>query len=338
MSDVLRKRAVEIRRTFEVEFVGRDRRTRDVPRLDALIAEMASIVERLPRQTVEERATLRHMRTERETILSEMKRQPARPDEIFISEPGARVNIYTRLHARAFRRDAKLIDIALLDEIADGLERALADLRARAPANAADWMLQNIRVAANAVDVCRQQRLLLDERFALPPNDVRDEMNAYVSDSVLFAEAELASIPESVARIPRARHLATNLLRLSPFAGDSDQVARLGNTLERRALAIESARSELTVDAFTVILESELETLDALFENRRTEARPDPHFSAVHHLIERAAAVALHVSELYNRTRSKRHDALALQSRRFELFVQSEASAAAEEAHRGSLH
>lgn len=338
-SQPLKKIAADVSRAFTNEFAEKDRRTRDVPRLDALIAQLAPIVEELADDGGVERELLARMRAEREAILHVMRLEPARDDEIYISEPGARVNIYTKLHARAFRRDAEMIDIALLDEVLEGLQRALADLHKRTPTSPARWMVENIEIASNAVAVCRQQRRLLDETLAKPIAAVREELEGYLLDAVALADIELTSVPELVARKARANHLAATLKALTripnaPWSGHGDAVEQM-RRLEERVRSLNGRRKQDGDGGFAQILEGELETLDALYDERRcaTEAQP---FSD---LIERAACVGLHASDLYNRTRLQRADRLAIQSRkRLELFLQAEAALVAHRAHRQSLH
>lgn len=351
----LKRRAEEIVAAFDAEFVGKLRRTRDLPRLDALIAELAAIVDRLGRHggVDAERLQLRRLNAERDAILAQMRSAPADADEIYISEPGARVNIYMKLHRRAFQPGVEQLDLALLNEIVEGLARARVDLQKRTPATPARWMIENVKIASSALALCRTQRSTLDESWrSMLPEQRRGDALGLLHDEIAIAARQVRLVPLRLQRVPRLRHLAASVRELASLvmkegnglsAEDTKLVTEaveLVPRLDAQLADLIAERSSMGDGGFTEVLEQELRDLDEIHARELPDlAVADADARVLGDLVERAASVGLHAADLYNATRSKRHDALAIQSRkRLELFDQHEKSLAQQAAARRSVH
>lgn len=349
---VLKARADEIARLFSTEFVGRDRRTSDVPRLDALIAELTAILAALSGPTDSQRALLDRLGTERRAILAELRRAPILDDEIFVSEPGARANLYTRLHSRAFHANVGHLDLVLLYEIVDGLERAHSDLIARTPAKPARWMRENLQIVRDALATTRGQQVTLLETWRECSAEQRGgEVMGLISDELAIVAREEDIHPSALRRPARLLNLAAALRRLADTVRDEPAL-----TAEQRALlsageevakgldaelrSLEATRRTLGVKGLTELLEQELLDLDEVHRSNFTDltlASADLHLLGT--LVDRAISVGLQTSDLWNATRSKRHDSLAIESRkRVELFRQQELSVQELTARRASVH
>lgn len=353
-SHLLERRAAEIIAAFESEFVGQVRRTRDLPRLDALIAELAAIVDSLERDRAgdAQRSQLQRLQLEREAILREMLSAPAQRDEIHISEPGARVNIYAKLHRRAFHPDAEHLDLALLHEVIEGLERAKSDLQVRTPTSPARWMVENVEITSRLLALCRGQRSTLAESWRnMPAEQRRGDVLALLHDELAIATRQLDLVPLRLQRVLRLHHLASALRELASLVKDDEGLSAedkklvtealdVAHRLDRELADLRAERTSMEDGRFTEALEQELRDLDEIHGREFPDlAAADANPRILGDLLERAASVGLHAADLYNATRSKRHDALAIQSRkRLELFEQHEKSLAERAAALRSVH
>jgi len=261
--------------------------------------------------------------------------EPARAEEVWISEPGARANVYMSLARRHFAPGVSRVDTALLPEIIEGLERAEADLVERTPASPKGWMVENLAQVRNALAGARAQHAEFVRVYSNPDMTQRlIDVNALLRDQQAFVAAEAEIVPD-VRRPARLRHVGEALrLLVGRLPEGSSRGAEVESALATAArfaqelARLEAARAAAGTDAFGRALELEGQRLDRIHQtvvgNRSWAAIEAEKLEL---LADRAASLALQAATLWNQTRTRQHDLLRVASRHRHTRLEHESDA-----------
>lgn len=299
---------------YAAEFAGKNRATRDLDRLDALLADMRAIVTVLERRlgplrpaekellnTARKKAEL--FARERAAIAEEKKRPPFTPEEQVLVDLGARAKVAQGMHRRAFRPDAERIDLAVLYEVSEEMETIEARMRERMPARPTAWMAEALTAVRIDVEGCRQHHLKIVEAWSTGDVDARREfVHALVGDQLASIDEELRGVPRDAWRPTRLRHvvdvlrlLGERIRALSPLTGaDGEVIAQLEDRAEALRHDLDRLGTQPADEKRIAALGRELEAARAVYQkNFAGLPRKDVSAPLLRQICTRVASVAL---------------------------------------------
>ena len=321
------------------EFAGKDRRTRDVARIAALVREARALATMFERKVGALRPDERALATrvtqlaallsrEEQAIKTEQGQGEPTPEEIAISEPAGRAHVYATFLREGFGEHAEHVDHALLLEVLGGFEGCERDAMERLPERPAAWMLQNLNLVRTNLAVCRQQEEEVARECSSGAQGDRREVLLHLSRQQRAAiVAEGPILDSSVVRPARLQALVTalrlcaaRLRALDPLTGeDADEIALLESEAERidaQLRRLLRARADSGSEALAKALEQELATIAALYKRDFAgKSRKAVDIGLLRRIWKRAGSVAVQAADLWNRERTKRHEDLRRLSR-----------------------
>lgn len=295
----LRERLDALSDAYAKEYAGRRRDTRDLARLDRMIADARSIVAVLERRLgplrPAERDVLDRARgqvalfTKDRAAITEVKAQPPiAPEEVLLRALATRAIVAVGLLRRAFHEGADRVDLALLTEIIELLEAVERGMVERVPSAPRPWIVENLSGIRMDLATCRRQHLGLVEAWSSGDEASRlGYLRALAENKIALWDADVDGIPTEVRRPTRLRHVAAALRTIadriravgSLTAADVDVLAEIeqrAEVIEAERAGLVAAREAATPDSIARILDGEIATVRRLYkENFAGRARRD---------------------------------------------------------------
>jgi hypothetical protein len=324
----LRSRIDAASAAYSNEFAGKDRGTRELQRLEQLLADARAIVTLLERRLGPPRPAEKELLArarkhvelfagERAAIAEARKRGPFTPDEQVLVDLGARGKAVNGILRRAFDPSLAVerIDLAALFDVAEEMAAIEEKMLAATPKQSSTWMVQGLQAVRQDIAVCEQQRLRIVEAWSTGPTDTRREfLHALAADARAIADEEDRDIAPELRRPARRRHMAAamrliaeRLRALGPLTGaDGDVLGALND----RAASLEAARSSPSLAS----LSRELEAVNKLYAaNFAKRMREEVSLPLLRSICTRAVHATLQVFDI---TEADRTDATVRALRR----------------------
>lgn len=338
---------------YRREFGGQERATRDLSRLDEIAREVRSIMGLFERRIGPlpdgERALFEEAREwtglftrERAAIVAEKALPERTPERQHVSEPGGRVNTWLALLRARLHPGAKVVDLALLREVHEGLQDCERDMLARTPEPPERWMLENLAGARGSLAAVSAQEAEIAR--AMTAGTVGDR-RAFVLQLGRDLEGLLAWEAKFVAskaqRPSRLRHasatLRTIVQRVRMFGAltgaEGDLVAQLAERadgLDVRCQELVSDRVQRP-DAVVASLGAELASIHSVYKkNFADKLRTEVDLALLRRILYRASSVTLQASELARDVPSASAEAFRLRARERQGLYEREEQAVAE--------